>query len=159
MHHPSDDPFDAVGQIPRSGRVLAMDWGTARIGLAITDETQLIATPLATLTRRAGKRPPLGEFLTIVERERPVGLVVGLPLNDEGAEGESALAAHAMGELFAMRAHLPMDLVDESFSTTTALATVTALGRRPRNTKDVIDAIAAAVVLQRWLEMRRGGSI
>lgn len=136
-----------------------MDWGTARIGLAITDETQLIATPLATLMRRAGKRPPLGEFLTIVEREVPVGLVVGLPLNDEGREGESALAAHAMGELFAMRANLPMDLVDESFSTTTALETVTALGRRHRHAKDVIDAMAAAVVLQRWLEMRRGGLI
>jgi len=127
--------------------------------LAITDETQLIASPLTTLSRRAGKRPPLGEFLTLVEREQPVGLVVGLPLNDEGGEGASALAAHAMGELFAMRAHLPMDLVDESFSTTTALETITALGRRHRHARDLVDAIAAAVVLQRWLEMRRGGSI
>ncbi|MES2304350.1 MAG: Holliday junction resolvase RuvX [Gemmatimonadota bacterium] len=144
--------------IPHHGRVLALDWGTARIGLAITDETQLIARPLTTLTRRAGKRPPLGDFLTIVEREKPVGLVVGLPLDDEGAEGESAQAAHAMGALFAERAGLPMDLVDESFSTTTALETITALGKRHRNTRDVVDAIAAAVVLQRWLEMRRGGS-
>ncbi|MEO5798799.1 MAG: Holliday junction resolvase RuvX [Gemmatimonadales bacterium] len=144
--------------IPHSGRVLALDWGTTRIGLAITDETQLIARPLTTLTRRTGKRPPLGDFLTIVEREKPVGLVVGLPLDDEGGEGESAQAAHAMGILFAERAGLPMDLVDESFSTTTALETLSALGRRPRNSKDVVDAIAAAVVLQRWLEMRRGGS-
>ena len=150
---------DGPGSIPRHGRVLGLDWGTSRIGLAITDETQLIATPLTTLTRRAGKRPPLGEFLTIVEREHPVGLVVGLPLNDEGGEGESALAAHAMGEFFAMRAQLPMDLVDESFSTTTALRTITALGRRHRNAKDIVDTIAAAVVLQRWLEMRRGGTI
>ncbi len=61
--------------IPHHGRVLALDWGTARIGLAITDETQLIARPLTTLTRRAGKRPPRGDFLTIVEREKPVRYV------------------------------------------------------------------------------------
>lgn len=144
--------------IPHYGRVLALDWGTARIGLAITDETQLIARPLATLKRRSGKRPPLGDFLTIVEREHPVGLVVGLPLDDHGSEGESAQAAHAMGTLFAERAGLPMDLVDESFSTTTALDTITAMGRKHRNAKHVVDAMAAAVVLQRWLEMRRGGS-
>ncbi|MEP6591861.1 MAG: Holliday junction resolvase RuvX [Gemmatimonadota bacterium] len=144
--------------IPHHGRVLGLDWGTSRIGIAITDETQLIARPLTTLRRRAGKRAPLGDFLTLVEREHPVGLVVGLPLDDDGAEGESAQAAHAMGELFARRAGLPMDLVDESFSTTTALTTITSLGKRPRNAKNLLDAMAAAVVLQRWLEMRRGGS-
>ena len=79
--------------IPTTGRVLALDWGLARIGVAITDETQLLASPLGTLTRRAGKRLPLGPFLDLVERELPVGLVVGLPLDDEGAEGESAQAA------------------------------------------------------------------
>lgn len=144
--------------IPHHGRVLCLDWGTSRIGLAITDETQLIATPLTTLTQRAGKRPPLGAFLTVCEQELPVGLVVGLPLDDEGREGESAMAAHEMGALFGARAKLPMDFVDESFSTATALETITSLGRRPRNSKEVVDAMAAAVVLQRWLEMRRGGS-
>ncbi|MES2124514.1 MAG: Holliday junction resolvase RuvX [Gemmatimonadota bacterium] len=151
-------PNPNICYIPHHGRVLGLDWGTSRIGLAITDETQLIASPLTTLRQRTGKRPPLGEFLTIVERELPVGLVVGLPLDDEGAEGESARAAHELGELFARRAKLPMDLVDESFSTTTALETITSLGKRPRNAREIVDAMAAAVVLQRWLEMRRGGS-
>lgn len=144
--------------IPHQGRVLGLDWGTSRIGLAITDETQLIASPLATLRRRAGKRPPLGDFLTIVERELPIGLVIGLPYDDEGLEGESAAAARELGELFAARAQLPYDFVDESFSTTSALETITSLGRRPRDSKGVVDAMAAAVALQRWLEMRRGGS-
>src|SRR5512140_2376008 len=86
--------------IPALGRVLGLDWGTARIGLAVSDETQLIATPLGALQRRAGKRLPLRDFLDVVEREHPVGLVVGLPLDDDGHEGDSALAAREMAELF-----------------------------------------------------------
>jgi putative Holliday junction resolvase len=141
--------------IPTSGRVLALDWGHARIGLAITDETQLLASPLGTLSRRAGKRLPLGPFLDVVERELPVGLVVGLPLDDEGAEGESAQAARAMGEQFAARAALPLAWVDESFSTAEVLDRLTARGIAPRQRKAMIDAMAAAVVLERWLEQRR----
>jgi len=141
--------------IPSTGRVLALDWGHARIGLAITDETQLLASPLGTLSRRAGKRLPLGPFLDVVERELPVGLVVGLPLDDEGAEGESAQAARAMGERFAARAALPLAWVDESFSTAEVLDRLTARGIAPRQRKEMIDAMAAAVVLERWLEQRR----
>ena len=62
MPNPIPPPGD---YIPHHGRVIGLDWGTSRIGLAITDETQLIARPLTTLTRRAGKRAPLGDFLTL----------------------------------------------------------------------------------------------
>jgi putative Holliday junction resolvase len=141
--------------IPTTGRVMALDWGLARIGVAITDETQLLATPLGTLTRRAGKRLPLGPFLDLVEREHPVGLVVGLPLDDEGAEGESASAARAMGEQFAARAVLPLAWIDESFTTTETLERLTARGVAPRQRKADIDAMAAAIVLERWLDARR----
>lgn len=134
---------------------MALDWGLARIGLAISDETQLLASPLGTLSRRAGKRLPLGPFLDVVEREAPVGLVVGLPLDDDGAEGESAAAARAMGEQFAARAALPLAWVDESFSTAEVLDRLTARGVAPRQRKAMIDAMAAAVVLERWLEQRR----
>jgi putative Holliday junction resolvase len=141
--------------IPPTGRVMALDWGLARIGVAITDETQLLASPLGTLTRRAGKRLPLGPFLDLVEREHPVGLVVGLPLDDDAAEGESAQAARAMGEQFAARAALPIDWVDESFSTVEVLDRLTARGISPRQRKTMIDAMAAAILLERWLDQRR----
>ncbi len=134
---------------------MALDWGHARIGVAITDETQLLASPLDTLTRRAGKRLPLGPFLDIVERERPVGLVVGLPLDDDANEGESAQAARAMGEQFATRAALPIAWVDESFTTAEVLERLTDRGIAPRQRKAMIDAMAAAVVLERWLDARR----
>lgn len=148
-------PNESGAPIPRAGRVLALDWGLARIGVAVTDETQLLASPLGTLTRRAGKRLPLGPFLDLVERERPVGLVVGLPLDDDGAEGESAVAARAMGEQFAARAALPVEWIDESFTTAETLELLTARGIAPRQRKADIDAMAAAIVLERWLDQRR----
>lgn len=147
-------PFGSTNDIPSIGRVLAVDWGEARIGLAISDETQLIATPLTTLTRRVGKRLPLGAFLTVVETHRPVGLIVGLPYNDDGEEGETAGLARAMGEEFAARAALPVAWVDESFSTSETLERLTARGIAPRQRKEMIDAMAAAVVLERWLATR-----
>jgi len=139
--------------IPNRGRVLALDWGTSRIGVAISDETQLVASPLDVLTRRAGRRLPLAQFLTIVTRERPVGLVVGLPLDDFGREGNSAIAAREMGVAFAARTYLPLDWVDESFTTADMLATMREMGRRP--TQQNIDAMAAAELLQRWLDSRK----
>jgi putative Holliday junction resolvase len=139
--------------IPASGRVLGLDWGTSRIGVAISDETQLVASALDTLTRRAGRRLPLAQFLTLVTRERPVGLVVGLPLDDDGREGESAAAARAMGVAFAARSYLPVDWIDESFTTARMLEVQRELGRRPQ--PQARDALAAAELLQRWLEARR----
>lgn len=144
--------------IPPTGRVMGLDWGASRIGLAITDDTQLLATPLGVLRQRPRKRPPLGAFLTIVETEHPVGLVVGLPLDDEGHQGEAAEQARALGEQFARRAGLPVEWLDESFTTTEALSRLTGRGISPASRRDDIDAMAAAILLERWLETRRTGA-
>ena len=140
--------------IPPTGRVLALDWGTARIGVAISDETQLVATPLDVLHRRSGRRFPMGSFLTLVEAERPVGLVVGLPLDDEGHEGDAATAAREMGETCAARSGLPLSWTDESFSTARTRAELIAAGEAPRRHRTDIDALAAATLLQQWLDER-----
>jgi putative Holliday junction resolvase len=145
--------------IPRSGRVLGIDWGANRIGVAISDETQLLATPLAVFTRRTGRRLPLGDFLNLVESEHPVGLVVGLPLDDFGKEGDSAIQARAMGESFGERASLPIAFIDESFSTTESLDRLTSRGLSPTRKRDSIDAMAAAIVLERWIAERRASLV
>jgi putative Holliday junction resolvase len=139
-------------KIPATGRVLGLDWGTSRIGVAISDETQLVASPLVTLGRRTGRRLPIGRFLTLVETERPVGLVVGLPLDDESLEGLSATAAREMGRVFAERSKLPVDWIDESFTTARTLAVMAETGSRPR--VGDLDARAAAELLQQWLNAR-----
>ncbi len=153
----SPPPATSAPPFPPSGRVMALDWGARRIGVAMSDASRLLATPLTVLTRRASKRLPLGDFLTLVEAEEPVGLVIGLALDDAGREGVSAVAARAMAETFATRAALPVAWVDESYSTIIA-AELLAVGspRRPRRPgRAQIDAAAAAVLLQTWLDQQR----
>jgi putative Holliday junction resolvase len=141
--------------LPREGRLLAIDWGEVRIGLALSDETQLLATPLETLTRRPGKRLPMPRLLELLDAHRPVGIVVGLPLTGEGAEGESARAARELAGLVARRTGLPMELWDERMSTARALAAIREQGGSTRGRKGDVDALAAAVLLQHYLEGRR----
>src|SRR6185436_8137730 len=85
-------PFYILGMIPTTGRILAIDWGEIRIGLALSDETQTLATPLETLVRRAGKRFPMRRLLDLTTPYHLVGLVVGLPLTPDGWAEESAIA-------------------------------------------------------------------
>jgi putative holliday junction resolvase len=141
--------------IPATGRLLAVDWGEVRLGLALSDEPQTLASPLETLVRRAGKRLPLARFFALVEQHGPVGLVVGLPLTGEGEETESALAARALAEDLARRTGLPVELWDERMSTARALAAIREQGGSTRGRKAEVDALAAAVLLQHFLDARR----
>jgi putative Holliday junction resolvase len=142
-----------------SGRLLGVDWGERRIGLALSDETQTLAQPLATLTRRTGKRFPMRQLLTLVDRHAVTGVVVGLPLDQEGAEGEAAGAARALAAAIAQHSGKPVALWDERFTTARALQAVHDLGGTTRGRKDAVDALAATVLLQHYLDARRGSAI
>jgi len=141
--------------LPLTGRLFAVDWGDVRIGLALSDESQVIATPLETLVRRAGKRFPMPRFLELVGLHSPVGVVVGLPLTAEGDEGESAAGAREVADAIGRRTGLPIDLWDERMSTARALAAIREQGGSTRGRREDVDALAAAVVLQHYLEARR----
>jgi len=132
-----------------------VDWGEVRIGLALSDETQLLASPLETLSRRPGRRFPMPRFLALVTEHRPVGVVVGLPLTAEGAEEESAIAARALGRLIGQRTTLPVEFWDERMSTARALGAIREVGGSPRGRREDVDALAASVLLQHWLDARR----
>jgi putative Holliday junction resolvase len=141
--------------IPATGRILALDWGEVRIGLALSDESQTLASPLDTLVRRAGKRFPMGRFLELASSYQLAGIVVGLPLTPEGLEEESAMAARTLAEMVARRTGLPVELWDERMSTARALAAVREQGGSTRGRKGDVDALAASVLLQHFLEARR----
>ena len=141
--------------IPRIGRILAVDWGELRIGLARSDELQIIATPLETLRRREGKRFPMPRFLELIALHNPVGLVVGLPLSLEGTEGASALAAREVADTETRRTGLPLEMWDERMSTARALAAIREQGGSTRGRKADVDSLAAAVLLQHFLDARR----
>jgi putative holliday junction resolvase len=141
--------------LPDKGRILAVDWGEVRIGLALSDETQTLATPLETLLRRRGKRFPMARFLELVTQHAPSGVVVGLPLTGEGEEEESAVAARELAGGLADRSGLPVELWDERMSTARALAAIREQGGSTRGRKRDVDSLAAAVLLQHFLDSRR----
>jgi putative holliday junction resolvase len=141
--------------IPTTGRILGVDWGEIRIGLAISDESQTLASPLETLVRRAGKRIPMPRLLQLTSEHQPIGIVVGLPLSSEGTEEESAAAAREMAATIARRTGLPLELWDERMSTARALAAVWEQGGSTRGRKEAVDALAAAVLLQHYLDARK----
>jgi len=132
-----------------------VDWGEVRIGLALSDETQLLASPLETLSRRPGRRFPMPRFLELITAHRPVGIVMGLPLTGEGAEGESAIAARELGLLIGQRTCLPVEYWDERMSTARALGAIREVGGSVRGRREDVDALAASVLLQHWLDARR----
>jgi len=141
--------------IPTSGRILGIDWGQVRIGLALSDESQALATPLETLTRRPGKRVPLGRLLELTELHQPVGCVVGLPLSGDGEETENTAASRALASQLAERTGLPTELWDERMSTARALSSIREQAGSTRGRKADVDALAAAVLLQHFLDARR----
>jgi putative Holliday junction resolvase len=141
-----------------TGRLLGVDWGERRIGLALSDETQTLAQPLTTLTRRAGKRFPMRAFLTVLDRHAVIGVVVGLPLDAAGVEGDAAGAARALASAIAQRSGKPVELWDERFTTARALRTVRQMGGTTKGRKGDVDALAATLLLQHYLDARRGAA-
>lgn len=148
---PADrNPSAPRTDLPPQGRLLAIDWGEKRIGVAVTDPTRTIAHPLATLVRRAGRRFPLAQLRPYLDEYAPVGIVVGLPLTPAGTEGPAAQAARAAAELIADKTGLPVVMVDERMTTARAAEADGVGGRGLR------DQRAAAVLLQTYLERERG---
>jgi len=142
--------------IPREGRIIAIDWGEVRLGLALSDEGQVLASPLDTLARRPGKRFPMPQFLAHTTRHQPIGIVLGLPLTPEGDEGENAVAARELGSLVGARTGVPVDYQDERMTTARVLSLIREQGGSTRGRKADVDALAAAVLLQAFLDRRRG---
>ncbi len=144
------------GQPPLEGRLLGVDWGERRIGLALSDESQTLAQPLGTLTRRRGKRFPMTELIANVSRHAVVGVVVGLPLEASGDEGEPARAARALAQDISRRAERPVAMWDERFTTARVRRAVHEMGGTPRDRAGDVDALAATLLLQHYLDGRRG---
>jgi putative Holliday junction resolvase len=139
----------ASGQ--RRGRVLGVDAGERRIGLALSDETRMLASPLQVLVRDDGLAPILDALLELVRNEAVTEMVVGLPLNANGTEGRQARRARDFARVAERVVGLPVTLWDERLSTREAEAIVRAQGGRTRSRTD-IDAVAAAVILQDFLD-------
>lgn len=137
-------------------RVLGVDFGQKRIGLAVSDPTGTIASPLDTVKRRAGKRPPLNRIADTAREWEVRHVVVGLPLALSGEENAWCAEVRAMGHKLAERLELDVSFVDERMTSVQAERAIRAVGlsKQARREKGRIDAGAAQLILQAWLDRK-----
>ena len=134
-------------------RYLGVDLGRVRIGLALADDLLCTARPLSTVKRRSERDDIV--VLSKIAREWEVSrVIVGLPLNMDGSEGSSARLSRAFAARLAEASSLPVELFDERLSTFEAEGRLRALGFSSKDLKAKVDAEAAAVILQNWLDHR-----
>jgi putative Holliday junction resolvase len=136
-------------------RVLGIDLGSRRIGVAVSDGLGLTAQPRATIARHGGMRD-IDAIAAAVKDADADRIVLGLPLDCEGQEGPAAQHTRVFGDKLRAALHLPVELIDESFSTVEAEAVLLAADVSRARRKEVVDKMAAAVILQRWLDANRG---
>jgi putative Holliday junction resolvase len=138
--------------VPRDrGRLLAIDYGERRIGLAISDPTGTIASPAGVIVRRAGKRPPIAEIVRRAEALEARGFVIGLPLDGNGEETPRSTETRTIADELTRRTGLPAELVDERYTTAVALRAIRDMGGSTKGRKGDVDALAATVLLQHAL--------
>jgi putative Holliday junction resolvase len=133
-------------------RWMALDHGTKRIGVAFCDELEILASPFEVLDNSGDE--VIGRLVLLARSEGAQGLVVGLPRHKDGAESATAPLARAFGEALAARTGLPLRFVDEHLSSAEAERLLAARGVKPKDRKARLDAAAAAVLLEGFLEER-----
>jgi putative Holliday junction resolvase len=133
-------------------RVLGVDLGSKRIGIATSDRSGTIASPLAVLQRGASQRVDHDAISKLVIEEEAVAIVIGLPLNMDGSEGSAAKSARMEAERMATVVNVPIYIHDERRSTVEGDRVLMERGVNAQDRRKVIDKVAAAVILQSWLD-------
>lgn len=136
-------------------RVLGLDIGEARVGVAVSDRDGVIASPLTVLSGRDAKDPMA--VARLVEQEEAQAVVIGLPVSLDGTEGPQAERVRKQAERIGAVLEVPMSFQDERLSTTAAHRALAEAGVRARDRRGSVDMLAAAVLLQSWLDSRRHG--
>ena len=134
-------------------RLLAIDYGERRIGLAVSDPSGIIASPAGFILRRPGKRPPIVEMIRRATEIGAEGFVVGLPIDENGDETPRSTEVRRIAEELGKRTGLPVRLVDERFTTAAALRAIREMGGSTRGRKGDVDALAATFLLQHALRL------
>lgn len=135
----------------RSGRILAVDPGSKRIGLAISDATQTIAAPLRVI-KHISRLVDAAQIARIAEEQQAVLIIIGCPLDSEGLPGPAARSAARVAEAVRSQTSLPVELWDESGSTRSAQSAAVEMGISRRKRAGHLDEVAAAVILQSYLD-------
>jgi putative Holliday junction resolvase len=133
---------------------MGIDYGEKRVGLAVSDPSGTLASPLDTLRRRRGKRPPVQALAEIAREQGAKRIVLGLPLPLSGEEDDWCAEVREVGAALSERSGIPVVFVDERFTSRRAERAIRSSGlkKSQREQKDRVDAGAAAVILQSYLD-------
>jgi putative Holliday junction resolvase len=132
-------------------RILGLDVGDKRIGIAISDPLRITAAGLETITRK-NMKTDVKAIAELAERHGAVQIVIGLPLNMDGSHGEQADKVKSFGRKLAQESGLPVVYEDERLSTISAIRSLTLQGVKTGHNKELVDKQAAAIILQRFLD-------
>ncbi len=142
-----------ICQAPPDGRIIALDLGTKRIGIAICDELQIAIRPLKVLPRRSWKKL-LENIRTLIEEFDAVTLVIGLPYKFDGSETEMSLEARKLARNFSLSLSIPVFLQDERLTSKSAQQNLYDRGFNEKEIRRHIDSEAAALILGDFLALK-----
>jgi putative holliday junction resolvase len=145
-----------TSRLPPHGRLAGIDFGTVRVGVAVTDPDRVLASPLENYTRR-GLPADAQHFQQLVKAERVVGLVVGLPVHASGQESQKSQEAREFGRWLAEVTGLPVEFYDERYSTAQAESLLRGAELTRQRRKQRLDMVAAQQLLAAYLEATRRG--
>lgn len=143
----------ASQELPEIGVLLGIDYGTKRVGVAVSDRDQKFSSPLYN-HQRQGVQGDRRFFRSLVDEYRPVGMVVGLPIHLSGDESEKSREARRFAEWLQQVTGLPFCFQDERFSSYQAEQLMAAADLTKKQRKERIDKLAAQILLQTFLEAR-----
>lgn len=135
-------------------RYLGLDVGTKTIGVAVSDELGMVASGLEVI-RRVGWRKDTARLREIILKYNVGAVVVGLPIRTDGSEGPEAESVKAFAERFQRQVQLPVHYMDERFTSKIAEQALLTFDVRREKRRQVVDQVAAALILQLWLDRKR----
>ncbi len=147
--------FTDVSRAPRKGRILALDLGTKRIGVAVCDERQITTRAVCVMNRKSWKKV-LKQIASFLADFDAVALVIGLPYNSDGSESEMSLEARRLARNFSLSLDVPVFLQDERVTTYEARGRLWKLGLDEKQMRERLDGEAAAIILSDFLLMVNG---
>lgn len=142
---------------PAEGRIIALDLGTKRVGIAVSDEQQKIVRAVKTIERTNWKKF-LKQIINLIADFDAVALVIGLPLESDGAESEMSQEARRIARNFSLSLDIPVFLQDERLSSFEAKSRLWEMGFDNKKVYEQVDSEAAAIILEDFFEARSVGS-
>ncbi len=147
--------FADVSHAPASGRILALDLGMKRIGVAVSDELQFTVRPVCVITRASWKKI-LKQVVSLLAEFDAVALVLGLPYNTDGSESQMSLEARRLARNFSLSVSVPVFLQDERVTSYDATGYLRKIGVKEQDIRKQVDSQAAALILSDFIEHRNG---